>query len=202
MYLVVITISKRKAVLWVQFAHWYMQTSSWENLKNFENFYLRNFSTFYCRYIDDIFFLWNGTESELIKFIASPDQKHPTIKFEFIYSRTSITFLDTKVYKNENGTLWTTFYRELSDRRNFLHYQSAHPKALKDSIPYRQALRIKQICSETSEVIKNLRDLKYAFIERGYHSKILDHHFERAMNVDRKMLLENNKKPSTKEIYR
>ena len=73
---------------------------------------------------------------------------------------------------------------------------------MKDSIPYSQALRIKQICFETSEVIKNLRDLKYAFIERGYHSKILDHHFERTMNVDRKILLENNKKPSTKEIYR
>ena len=31
--------------------------------------YLRNFSTFYCRFIDDIFFLWNGTESGIIKFI-------------------------------------------------------------------------------------------------------------------------------------
>ena len=30
--------------------------------------YFRNFSLFYCRFIDDIFFLWNGTESELIKY--------------------------------------------------------------------------------------------------------------------------------------
>ena len=29
-----------------------------------------------------------------------------------------------------------------------------------------------------SEVIKNLKDLKDAFIERAYQSKILDHHFE------------------------
>ena len=68
---------------------------------------------------------------------------------------------------------------------------------MKDSIPYSQALHIKRICSETSEVIKNLKDLKDAFIRRGYHSKILDHHFERAMNVDRKMLLENKEKTST-----
>ena len=61
--------------------------------------YLRNFSTFYCRFLDDIFFLWNGTESELIKFIYL-SQKHPTIKSEFTYSRASITFLDTKVHKN------------------------------------------------------------------------------------------------------
>ena len=80
--------------------------------------YLRNFSTFYCRFIDDIFFLWNGTEFELIKFIDNLNQKHPTIKFEFTYFRTSIIFLDTKVFKSENGTLCTIIYRKPSDRRN------------------------------------------------------------------------------------
>ena len=72
--------------------------------------YLRFFSTFYCRFIDKIFFLWNGIESELIKFIDNLNQKHLRIKFEFTYCGTSITFLDTRVYKNENGTLCTTIY--------------------------------------------------------------------------------------------
>ena len=53
------------------------------------------------------------------------------------------------------------------------------------------------ICSETSKIIKHLKDLKDAFIKRGYQSKILDHHFERAMSVVRKILLENKEKPST-----
>ena len=65
---------------------------------------------------------------------------------------------------------------------------------MKDSIPYNQALRIKRICSKTLEVIKHLKYLKDAFIKRGYQPKILDHHFERTMSVDRKILLE---KPST-----
>ena len=112
--------------------------------------YLRNFSTFYCRFIDDTFFLCNGTESEL---------KNPTMKFEFTYSRTSITFLDAKVFKNKNGTLCTTIHRKPSGRLNCLHYKSAHPKALKDSLPYSQALCIRRICSETSEAIKHLKDL-------------------------------------------
>ena len=87
-----------------------------------------------------IFFLWNETESELIKFRDNLNQKHPTIKFEFTYSRTSITFLEFKKYKNENGTLCTT-YGKLGDRHNFLHYILAHPKELKDSIPYSQAYK-------------------------------------------------------------
>ena len=78
-----------------------------------------------------------------------------------------------------------------------MHYKSAHPKALKDSIAYSQALSMKQICSKTSEAIKHLKDLKNAFIKRGYQSKILGHHFERAMSVDWKILLEHKEKPST-----
>ena len=48
--------------------------------------YLRNFSVFYSQFIDDIFFLWNGTEFELIKFIDNLNQKHPTIRFQFTCS--------------------------------------------------------------------------------------------------------------------
>ena len=99
--------------------------------------YPNNFLTFYCRFIDDIFFLWNGTESELIQFIDNLNQKHPTIKFEFTYSRTNITFLDTNVYK------------------------------MKMEHCARQALRIKRMISKTSEIIKHLKDLKNAFIKKG-----------------------------------
>ena len=49
-------------------------------------------------------------------------------------------------------------------------------------------MRTKRIFSETSEVIKDLKDYKDAFIKRGYQSKMLDHHFVRAMSVDRKIL--------------
>ena len=141
--------------------------------------------------------MWNGTESELMKFIDNLNKKHPTINFEFTYFRTNITFLDTKVYKYKNATLCTTIYKKPSDRRNFFHYKSAHLKALKDSIPYRQALHRKKICSETSEVIKRLKDLKDTFIKRGSQSKILARHFERAMNVDQNILLENKEKTPT-----
>ena len=43
----------------------------------------------------------------------------------------------------------------------------------------------------------HLKDLKDAFIKMGYQSKILEHHFARAMSIDRKTLLENKEKPST-----
>ena len=72
-----------------------------------------------------------------------------------------------------------------------MHYKSAHPKGLKDSIPQSEALHIKQIWSETLEVIKHLKDLKDTFIKRGYQSKVLDHHFERALGCRSKNTARN-----------
>ena len=74
-------ISKRKAVPWTQLAHLRMQIFSRKNLRKLYIYpYLTNFSTFYCRFIEDIFFLWNGTESELIKFIDN-------LKIKISYNR-------------------------------------------------------------------------------------------------------------------
>ena len=105
------------------------------------------------------------------------------------------------MYNTENGTLCTTVYRKPSDRRSFLQYKSVHPNTLKDSIAYSEALRLKQICSETPEVIKHLKDVKDPFIKRGYHSKILDHHFEKDVSVDRKILLQKRRSHLPKEMY-
>ena len=46
---------------------------AFEKLHNYSQ--LKNFSKFYCRFIDDMFFLWNGTESELIKSIYNLNKK-------------------------------------------------------------------------------------------------------------------------------
>ena len=97
--------------------------------------YLRVLSTFYCRFMDNIIFLWNGTESEVIKLIDNFNKKHSTKKFELTYSRTSITSLDSKLYKNKNTIPCTIIYRKPSAPGNFLCYKSARPKALKDSKP-------------------------------------------------------------------
>ena len=156
--------------------------------------YPKNFSTFFCGFIDDIFFLWNGTESERVKFIDNLNKKYPTIKFEFPYSRISVTFLYKKVYNNQNGLLCTTIYRKPSDRRNFLHYKSVYPKVVKDSITYSQALHIKRIFSETSEVIKRLKDLSSKVV---INLKCWTFTLK-AVSVDRKILLENKEKPSTR----
>ena len=147
--------------------------------------YIYQFSNFYCRFINDIFFIWNGT---VIQFQLN--NRHPIIKFDFKFSKTNIEFLDSTVYKNkEQNKLLTTVYCKPTDRRNFLHYTSAHPRSLIKSIPYSQALRLKKICAETSELSKNLQVLKESFINRSFKEKFLDTEFQRLSEIERDTLL-------------
>ena len=81
------------------------------------------------------------------------------IKFEFKYSQTKIEFPDVLLYKDYNNMLQTTIYRKQADQQNYLDAQSEHPKLLKDSIPYSQALRIKQICSSQQEFLNHTANM-------------------------------------------
>ena len=112
--------------------------------------FIKGFLFIYLRFIDDLFFIWTGNKKDLMKFLNELDTKHESIKFEYQISKTSITFLDPEAYI-KNSKLYTKIYRKQTDCQTFLNINSEHAKSLKTSIPYSQALRIKRICSKTTD---------------------------------------------------
>ena len=44
-----------------------------------------------------LYFVWKGTEKELLKFFAEINEVRPTIKFDYTFSKKTINFLDSKV---------------------------------------------------------------------------------------------------------
>ena len=58
----------------------------------------------YKRYIDDIFFLWTGSEEDLKKFLKTVNELHPSIKFDYAYSRSKSIFLDCSVTIKDKKT--------------------------------------------------------------------------------------------------
>ena len=52
----------------------------------------------YFRYIDDIFLIWTGTNSELNQFFKGLNKKHSSIKFDYKASKDRIVFLNTEIY--------------------------------------------------------------------------------------------------------
>ena len=123
-------------------------------------------------------------KTKSILYLQCIDSKHKTIKYEHNISHSRISFLDTLIYVDKNNTLQTTLYRKPTDQQSYLHAHSDHPKSLKRSIPYSQALRIKTICSTLTEYIKHGAILKQNFIERGFEENILNDEIDKVDNID------------------
>lgn len=64
--------------------------------------------------------------------------------------------------------------------------------SLKDSISFSQTLCIKQICSETLEVIRRSKDLKDTFLKRDSLPELVDYHLEKVMHVNQNKFSQTN----------
>ena len=112
----------------------------------------------------------------------------------------SIDFLDTTVYIKNRKLHTTIFTTKPTDKQNYLHCQSEHPLPLKNSIPFGQILRIKRICSEAKEFIRNCQKMLSKFIQRGYPVNITQEAYQKSSLWSRNDLLENKKKKTSGRI--
>ena len=161
--------------------------------------YITEKSLLYLRYIDDIFMIWKGTKVELITFIKELNEKHKTIKFDFQISPRKIAFLDSILYKDESNNIQTTLYCKATDQQAFLHAKSEHPRSLKNSIPYCQTLRLKTICSTSTEFDKNCAIIKQKFLDRQYKEEVLDAQIKKVDRIERKELFTCKEKKQQKQ---
>jgi hypothetical protein len=120
-----------------------------------------SFSLFFKRFIDYIFMLWKGTESQFLNFMKKINLIHPTIKFTHSYNlkERSTTFLDTTV-QVINGKLITNLYRKETDKLQYLLPNSNHPSHIFKNVPSSLALRLVRICSSKENLLKRLEELK------------------------------------------
>ncbi|CAH2283623.1 Hypothetical predicted protein [Pelobates cultripes] len=138
----------------------------------------------YHRFVDDIFILWQGTAIELEKMIEELNNLNSTIKFTLTYSPDKIQFLDVEIFRKDRN-IGHRLFRKPSDRNTLLHANSAHPKALKESLPISQYLRVYRNNSEESTCKTQLEDMTRSFVERGYTYKVLQECQIKAENIYR-----------------
>ena len=155
-----------------------------------------NKTRIFLRYIDDLFFIWKGTETELLTFFDEINQVHTTIKFDFNFSTSEVNFLDLTIYKDKRGKLQTKIYTKPTDKHAYLHKNSAHPYHLKKSIPYGQALRLKRICSDEKEFIDASKQLTSNLLNRGYEESEIKEQINKANERNREELLQYKPKKS------
>ena len=152
---------------------------------------------FWARFIDDIFFVWEHGEEELLEFIHHLNTVHRTIKFMHEYSHTRVNFLDVWAIKDSDGYISTDLYTKPTDSNNYLHYYSAHPGHCKKGIPLGQFLRLRRICSHDEAFLKHSITKARHLLRRKYPKEIITQAFEKAWRVKRHELL--HKKINQKE---
>ena len=71
---------------------------------------------YFCkRFIDDIFFIFLGSHSQLKYLMKFMNTISPAIKYTCTYFKQTVTFLDVKIYLSEKRKLKTKLYRKPTD---------------------------------------------------------------------------------------
>ncbi|XP_063806789.1 uncharacterized protein LOC134990792, partial [Pseudophryne corroboree] len=152
----------------------------------------------YFRYIDDIFVLWSGSQESFQQAMLDINRLDDSIKFTYSTSYEEIHYLDVAIKQDHLHHLHTSLFVKETDINTTLHANSHHPPTLKWGLPYSQYMRIRRICSDQAETIKQMDIMTRKFIERGYKLKHLREAKSRALKHDRISLLnktQNTRKP-------
>ena len=112
------------------------------------------------------------------------------MKFVMEYSQKQINFLDVLISKKGNeSNLVTSLFTKSTNSHQCLHVTSRRRSIYKKSIPYGQAIRMKQICSNEVDFKRKLLDLESWLTDRGYKSEIIRPEIKKVNLIDRNNLL-------------
>lgn len=126
----------------------------------------------YYRFLDDIFFIWIGSEDTLISFQERLNTIIPGIKITLNWSRESVNFLDTTIYRystqDHHHTLRTRVYFKDTDTHQLLHKNSFHPNHTYKGVLKSQLIRFKRISSTKEDYDHTCHILFRALSKRQY----------------------------------
>ena len=129
-------------------------------------------SSYWKRYIDDIFLLWTRSLAELQQFSEFLNQFHPSVKFTVTFHDRAAPFLDILV-SLENGFLQSDLYSKPTDVHGYLHGRSSHPRHVIQNLPYSLFLRLRRLCSKTELFHQRSDALEKQLRARGHHPSVI-----------------------------
>ena len=93
---------------------------------------------FYRRYIDDLFFIWCGTEEELQSFVnlANSLCNSINVTVEYDMEQKSVNYLDMRIFIDNEGLIRTDLYKKENTKNSYLLPSSSHPSHVTKNIPF------------------------------------------------------------------
>ena len=156
----------------------------------------------YRRYLDDIYFVWTSTVTELEQLLQHINEQHPYIKFTATYDVESktIPFLDMSITINSTtGLIETDLYKKETAKCQYLLPSSCHPGHITKNIPFSLAYRLRRICSSEERFTVRLEELKSDLLSRQYNPKVIDDAFRRVRVISRNDAIKKVSRTTDKE---
>uniref|UniRef100_A0A803JG97 Reverse transcriptase domain-containing protein n=1 Tax=Xenopus tropicalis TaxID=8364 RepID=A0A803JG97_XENTR len=138
----------------------------------------------YRRYIDDLLFVWDGTEEHFNDFVKGLNNMALNLKFTSACNANQIVYLDLSLTIKE-GEIETTVYTKPCSGNSLLSADSCYPRHLNRGIQKGQFLCLHRNCSSDEEFVKEA----CKFLDRGYVRKSIFDAFKSAPETDRQELL-------------
>lgn len=148
----------------------------------------------WLRFLDDIFMVWNDSMENLQIFIDKINNFHPSIKFTYNISQTSVSFLDVVASKGKSLDIVTDVFVKETNVHQYLEYTSSHPKSCKSGIPFSQAKRYRRIISDDKHFKECLPVLRQYFIDRKYPPSVVDSALHKVSSLSQNEALKNSEK--------
>ena len=153
----------------------------------------------YRRFIDDCVGATSSTREELNQFITAAYSFHPSLKYTWEISDTSLAFLDIKL-SIEGNSLCTSVHYKPTDSHSYLLYSSSHLSHVKNYIPYSQFLRLRRLCSEDSDFSFKSEEMCDFFAKHGYPASVVQAGHHCAQQIDRQSALQTSQKENNNRI--
>ena len=152
------------------------------------------FTSSWKRFLDDCFIPWVRSRSDLEMFHNILNDLHKDISFTLQFDNQEQFFLDVLV-KNRHGKIEIDIYYKETDSKQYLLFNSCHPRHTKINIPYNLVRRLRTIISEENVLEKRLRELKSFLSKQNYPEQITEHGLQQAMSLDKTQLRTVKLKP-------
>ena len=151
------------------------------------------------RFIDDCIIIWPFGMEKLMLFNHELNNLDENIAFTMEHSDVEISFLDVMIRKDNRDIQTDIFYKE-TDTKQYLRFDSCHPKSTRINIPFTLARRICLIVSEESQRHVRLQQLQQYLKRLKYPNSVIQTGIEKAKELKREDLLLNSEKNQKKII--
>ena len=127
----------------------------------------------WMRYLDDCYINWTFGEQRLTVVNELLNSLNTNISFTVECSKEQIAFLNVLI-KTDKDRLTTNINYKITDTKQYLHYQSNHPRHIKRNIPYNLARIICTIVDTDRDKERRLDKLSELLAKRGYPKDLIN----------------------------